>query len=63
MLQITVPGTELFDESTETFIQTKDTQLKLEHSLLSISKWESRWCKPFLSTNDDKRRTNREMLD
>ena len=38
MLQIIVPGTELFDESTETFIHTNDTQLKLEHSLLSISK-------------------------
>lgn len=63
MLQITVPGTELFDESTETFIQTKDTQLKLEHSLLSISKWESKWCKPFLETNKENRRTSKEMRD
>lgn len=63
MLQIVVPGTELFDESTETFIQTKDTQLKLEHSLLSISKWESKWCKPFLGKNKEDRRTNKEMLD
>lgn len=63
MLQITVPGTELFDESTETFIQTNDTILKLEHSLLSISKWESKWCKPFLGTNKEDRRTNKEMLD
>lgn len=63
MLQITVPGTELFDESTETFVHTRDTQLKLEHSLLSISKWESKWCKPFLSTNKEDRRTNKEMLD
>lgn len=63
MLQITVPGTELFDESTETFIRTKDTQLKLEHSLLSISKWESKWCKPFLGTNKEDKRTSKEMLD
>ena len=63
MLQILVPGTELFDESTETFIQTKDTNLRLEHSLLSISKWESKWCKPFLGTNKDDKRTNKEMLD
>lgn len=63
MLQITVPGTELFDESTETFIRTKDTQIKLEHSLLSISKWESKWCKPFLRTNKEDKRTNKEMLD
>lgn len=63
MLQIVVPGVELFDESTETFIKTKDTQLKLEHSLLSISKWESKWCKPFLGVDKNDRRTNKEMLD
>ena len=63
MLRITVPGAELFDENTESFVQTKETQLKLEHSLLSISKWESKWCKPFLSTNEKDKRTNEEMLD
>lgn len=63
MLQITVPGTELFDEATETFIQTKDTQLKLEHSLLSISKWESRWCKPFLAVDKKDKLTPAEFLD
>lgn len=60
MLQIIVPGRELFDESTETFITTSDTCLKLEHSLLSISKWESKWCKPFLG---QKSHTPIEMLD
>jgi len=63
MLQITVPGTELFDETTNSFIQTKDTQLKLEHSLLSISKWESKWCKPFLGDVKGEKRTNLETLD
>ena len=63
MLQITVPETELFDESTETFIQIKETTLRLEHSLLSISKWESKWCKPFLGTNKEDKHTNKEMLD
>ena len=63
MLQIVVPGTELYDESTETFIQTKETQLKLEHSLLSISKWESKWCKPFLSNDKKNLHTSAEMLD
>lgn len=63
MLQITVPATELFDEATETFISTKETHLKLEHSLLSISKWESRWCKPFLARNEKDKRTPKEMLD
>ena len=63
MLQIVVPAVELFDESTETFIDTKETILKLEHSLLSISKWESKWCKPFLPKNKHDRRTPKEMLD
>lgn len=63
MLQIIVPETELFDETTETFIHVNETHLKLEHSLLSISKWESKWCKPFLGTNKTDRRTNKEMLD
>lgn len=63
MLQIIVPGRELFDEDTLTFTQTSDTCLKLEHSLLSISKWESKWCKPFLASNKNDVRTNEEMLD
>ena len=60
MLQIIVPKAELFDENTEMFVETKDTQLKLEHSLLSISKWESKWCKPFLGKE---KHTPTEMLD
>ena len=63
MLQITVPATELFDEDTNTFINVKETCLKLEHSLLSISKWESRWCKPFLAKDKEDKRTPKEMLD
>lgn len=49
MLQITVPGTELYDEATNEFITVKEQTLTLEHSLVSLSKWESKWCKPFLS--------------
>jgi hypothetical protein len=63
MLQIVVPASELFDEKTETFIKTKETTLRLEHSLLSISKWESKWCKPFLAKTKNDRRTPKEMLD
>ena len=48
MLLIVIPEIELWDEQKEEFIRTKAHKLALEHSLLSISKWESKWCKPFL---------------
>lgn len=51
MLEIEVPGgPESWDEVSECFIIPDSTTLKLEHSLVSISKWESRWHKPFLTT-------------
>lgn len=49
MLQITVPSTELYDEVHNEFITIKEQTLTLEHSLVSLSKWESKWHKPFLS--------------
>lgn len=60
MLTIIIPATESFDENTEEFITTDEQTLQLEHSLVSISKWESKWCKPFLSSKD---MTNEETLD
>lgn len=49
MLKIMVPSGELYDERTERFITVNGRELQLEHSLVSISKWESKWKKPFLS--------------
>lgn len=49
MLEITIPSAELWDEQNERFIYTKEQTLRLEHSLVSISKWESKWHKEFLS--------------
>lgn len=43
MLYITIPQTELFDNEKQEFIQIPQTNLQLEHSLVSISKWESKW--------------------
>lgn len=51
MLQITVKGTELYDEATNRFIIVKGTTLQLEHSLVSLSKWESKW-KTYYLNND-----------
>ena len=50
MLHITVPAVEYWDERKEEFVNLKESQsLQLEHSLVSISKWESKYCKPFLT--------------
>lgn len=60
MLHIIVPGIELWDEKRQEFVQSGDVPLQLEHSLLSISKWESKWHKPFLLKKD---KTREELLD
>ena len=53
MLEIVIPETELFDSETNCFTNVKQTKLQLEHSLLSISKWESRYKKPFLGDGEN----------
>lgn len=60
MLTITIPSRELFDEKTNSFFTTKPQTIVLEHSLVSLSKWESKWHKPFL-TKDAK--TLEETID
>ena len=64
MLKITVPRVEGFDEVRNMFVDyIPETTLQLEHSLLSLSKWEAKWKKPFLSQNEDNPRTQEEMID
>lgn len=60
MLEITIPGIELYDENTNEFIYYSDEKIQLEHSLVSISKWEANWCKPFLNGRD---KSPDEILD
>ena len=50
MLYITIPKSEFYDERTSSFIQIKEQKLQLEHSLVSLSKWEQKTGKPFLAT-------------
>lgn len=50
MLQITIQlSPEGWDEEKQEFVEPKTQVLQLEHSLVSVSKWESKWCKSFLS--------------
>lgn len=60
MLKILVPKLELFDESKGEFHEVKEQELQLEHSLVSLSKWESKWKKPFLTKGN---KTTEETLD
>ena len=61
MLTITVPiSPEGWDDNKQEFVEPKTKILQLEHSLVSLSKWESKWHKPFFSK---KELTGEEMLD
>lgn len=56
---IHVPAQELFDDRTQTFINLKETTFKIEHSLVAIAKWESKWHVAFL---DDRVKKTDEMV-
>ncbi len=66
MLRIVIPEREFFNELTCEFITTESKEIRLEHSLVSISKWESKWCKPFLKSIEKDSKTplsREEFLD
>ena len=52
MLKIIIPESEHFDQSTSEFILLPEVKIDMEHSLVSLSKWESEFEKPFLSKDD-----------
>ena len=61
MLRIEIPiNPEGWDEKRQEFVKPKTQILQLEHCLVSLSKWESKWCKPFFS-NEEK--SYEEVLD
>lgn len=60
MLRLKVVTKEGFDDSTSSFVDSSSVTLELEHSLLSLSKWESKWEVPFLG---DQNKTDEQVLD
>ena len=61
MLEIVVPLTpEGWDEDKQEFIEPKVAVLQMEHSLISLSKWESKWCRSFFSKQE---KTFEETID
>lgn len=60
MLVLTIGDEEFFDESKNQFIKTEGVVVNFEHSLISLSKWESKYEKPFLSADQ---KTEDEILD
>lgn len=60
MLTIVIPENELFDQRANEFITIKEQTLVMEHSLVSVAKWESKWKKSFLNSRE---RTWEETID
>lgn len=60
MLKLVIPGEEVFNSETSKFSTINDTTLELEHSLVALSKWESKWQKAFLGKHEH---TQEETLD
>lgn len=60
MLQLLIVTDEGFDEAKGEFVASETVELELEHSLVSVSKWESKWELPFLQGPD---KTSEQVLD
>lgn len=60
MLKLEIPKMDFWDASKQEFVYIDATSLSIEHSLVSISKWEAKWHKPFY-TKDKK--TSEELID
>lgn len=60
MLVLTVEEKEFYDEAFGKFVYSPRTTLELEHSLRSLSKWESKWHTAFLGKSE---KTLSQILD
>ena len=62
-ITVHVASRRVYDEDHHTWVTTPEATLKMEHSLISISKWESKWKKPYLTKLPQFEKTNEEYLD
>jgi len=62
MLQITFSSSELYNDRTGQFFDIQGGTFSFEHSLLSVSKWEYKYCKPFLTDQPEYKKTTEEWL-
>lgn len=62
MLTLTIADTEYYNEDSATFVSVKGKTIDLEHSLVSISKWESKWCKAFLGKEQKTREEEEDYI-
>lgn len=60
MLKLIIEGDEVFNEETAEFSTVDDAVVYLEHSLISLSKWEAKYQEPFLSSTD---KTHEQIMD
>lgn len=60
MLRLVIPAIDAYDEQSEEFITIDEQVLELEHSLIALSEWESKWCKPFITKEP---KTYEETID
>lgn len=60
MLTLTISAKHAFNNKTNEFLDVKETTIRLEHSLVSVSKWEAKYQKPFIS---EEKKTLEETLD
>lgn len=59
-ITIMIPGIELFDEEKKKFLTTEARTIEIEHSLVSLSKWEQKWKIPFIG---NKKLTSEHIID
>jgi len=51
-IEIVIPAVDLFDEDKNKFMETDERKIEIEHSLVSLSKWEQKWKLPFLGNKN-----------